>query len=60
MEKKYEKIEFFACNTIENAVNELFSYKEKGQLVCGDFNGFTLYSDTVTMEKCLQGNYRQN
>lgn len=26
------------------------SYKEKGVLACGDFNGKTLFSDTVTMD----------
>lgn len=50
MEKKYLKADFRAGNTIEDAVNELLSYKEKGVLVSGDFNGNILYSDTVTMD----------
>lgn len=53
--EKYEEIEFLVGNTIEHAVNELLNYKEKGKLVCGDFNGHTLYSDTVTMD----GAYKQ-
>lgn len=50
MNKKYEQIDFFAGNTVEQAVNELLSYREKGKLVCGEFNGVTLHSDTVTMD----------
>jgi len=50
MDEKYEKIEFFAGDTIEQAVNELLSCEEKGKLACGEFNGVTLYSDTVTMD----------
>lgn len=54
MDKKYEKIDFYAGNTIEQAVNELLSYREKGELACGEFNGVTLYSDTVTMDSAYQ------
>lgn len=54
MDKKYEEIEFVVGNTIEQAVNELLSYQEKGKLVCGEFNGVTLYSDTVTMDSAYQ------
>lgn len=54
MNKKYEKIEFFAGNTVEQAVNELLSYKEEGKLVCGEFNGVTLDSDTVTMDSAYK------
>ncbi len=54
MDKKYGKIEFFAGNTIEQAVNELLSHKEKGKLVWGEFNGVILYSDTVTMDSAYQ------
>ncbi|MBP1308813.1 hypothetical protein JOD82_001833 [Paenibacillus sp. 1182] len=50
MNTKYSKIEFLAGNTIEKAVNQLLDFKVKGILVCGDFNGTTLYSDTVTMD----------
>ena len=50
MNKNYTKIEFSLGSRIEDAVNELLQYKEKGILTCGDFNGYTLYSDTVTMD----------
>lgn len=49
MTKKYLELQFFG-NTIEDAVNELLAYKEKGELASGDFNGTRLYSDTVTMD----------
>ncbi len=48
--EKYEEVEFLAGNTIEDAVNVLLDYKEKGKLVCINFNGHTLYSDTATMD----------
>ena len=48
--EKYKKIELLVGNTIEDAVNELLDYREKGELACCDFNGHTLYSDTVTMD----------
>lgn len=54
MDKKYEQIGFFAGNTIEQAVNELLSYKQQGKLACGEFNGVTLYSDTVTMDSAYK------
>lgn len=54
MNKKYEEIQFFAGNTVEQAVNELLSYKEEGKLVSGKFNGITLYSDTVTMDSAYR------
>jgi len=50
MNKQYKKIEFCVGSNIESAVKELLNYKEKGILVCGDFNGTTLYSDTVTLD----------
>jgi hypothetical protein len=50
MSKDYLKVEFTLGDTIENAVNQLLKHKEKGQLACGDFNGVTLYSDTVTID----------
>ncbi len=51
MSKDYMKVNFTPGDTIENAVNQLLKYKEKGQLACGKFNGITLYSDTVTMDE---------
>ena len=50
MEKKYREIEFLCGWNIERAVIELLEYKENGELVCGEFNGHMLYSDTVTMD----------
>ena len=50
MNKNYTKIEFPCGCTLELAVTELLKHKERGELVYGDFNGHTLYSDTVTME----------
>lgn len=54
MGKTYEEIGFFAGNTIEEAVNELLGYREKGRLVSGKFNGAVLYSDTVTLDSAYQ------
>lgn len=50
MNKDYKEIEFLCGCTIERAVLELLEYKKNGELVCGDFNGHTLYSDTVTVD----------
>jgi hypothetical protein len=50
MNNKYEEIEFLAGDTIEEAVNELLLHKNKGELVCGSFNGTMLYSDNVTVD----------
>lgn len=41
---KYKEIEFGFGN-IESAVKELNQYKERGELVYGEFNGQKLYSD---------------
>lgn len=55
MEKKYEKIEFNCGCTIANAVLELIKHGVDGKFVCGDFNGHTLYSDTVSLDSaCLE------
>lgn len=48
--KEYREIETFAGSTIEDAVNVLLKHKEKGELVFCKFNGYILYSDTVTMD----------
>jgi len=50
MNKKYEEIDFIAGSKIADCVEELLSYKTKGKLVFGNFNGHKLYSDTVTMD----------
>lgn len=53
MSKQYREIAFWGDN-IESAVNKLLGYKEKGAHVFGEFNGVTLYSDTVTMDGAYQ------
>lgn len=50
MDKNYEKIEFDCGCNVESAVNRLLWFKENGELVYGEFNGHSLYSDTVTMD----------
>lgn len=50
MSKNYKEINFGAVSCVEDAVNDLLIYKEKGMLACGSFNGIVLYSDTVTMD----------
>lgn len=54
MDKKYREINFSLGSNIESAVNELLKFKEKGKLVFGEFNGVTLYSDTVTMDSAYK------
>lgn len=44
MKKNYKKIEF-EFGDISSAVKELNQYKERGELVYGEFNGKKLYSD---------------
>lgn len=48
--KYYEEIELSCGCTIEEAVEELLYYKNKGIKVYGDFNGHKLYSDTITID----------
>lgn len=54
MNKNYREIEFDAGSTIQDAVNDLIWYKNKNILACGNFNGTTLYSDTVTMDEAYK------
>jgi len=49
-EKDYVEIDFIPGDTIEEAVDKLLAYRQRGQLVYGKFNGITLYSDTVTVD----------
>lgn len=49
MEKNYKEIDFVG-STIEMAVSSLLQYKKEGRLVSTNFNGTTLYSDTVTLD----------
>ena len=46
----YRKVDFGWGDTLDKAVELLLTYKEKGVLAYGIFNGKTLYSDTVTMK----------
>ena len=46
----YKEIQFLIGWSIEDAVMELLSYKKKGELVRGEFNGHMLYSDKVTVD----------
>lgn len=41
----YRKIEFGVGDSIERAMKELALFKERGELVYGEFNGQKLYSD---------------
>lgn len=50
MNKQYKKIEFNVGSNIEDVVKELLEYQINGFLVYGEFNGFKLYSDTVTLD----------
>lgn len=50
MKKEYKKIEFCCGKTLADCVLELIKYAVKGEFVCADFNGHTLYSDTVSMD----------
>jgi hypothetical protein len=42
---KHRKIEFGAGDSIERAMQDLARFKERGELVYGEFNGQKLYSD---------------
>lgn len=50
----YTKIKFELGSNLESAVNRLIEFKNKGMLVCGEFNTHILYSDTVTMDGAYQ------
>lgn len=47
--KKYLKMDLLPGTSIEEAVEKLLKYKDKGILRSCEFNGVTLYSDTVTL-----------
>lgn len=51
MEKQYRKIEFRIGCDIDSAIEELKSYKE---LVCGEFNGCTFYSDVDDIDSAYK------
>ena len=54
MEKQYHQVSFYPGQSIESAVCQLLASQVKGILVCGDFNGVILYSDTVTLDSAYQ------
>ena len=47
--KNYREVDF-AGNRLDEVVESLLAAKEKGNLICVEFNGVMLYSDTVTMD----------
>lgn len=53
MKNNYREIEFGFGN-IDSAVKELTSYKEKGELVFGVFNGQKLYSDIDDLDSAYK------
>lgn len=46
----YKELSAILGSSIEDAVNLLLTYRETGELACINFNGFMLYSDSVTMD----------
>jgi len=54
MEKNYRKIEFGARDSIERAMNDLARFKERGELVYGEFNGHKLYSDVDDVDSAFK------
>jgi hypothetical protein len=54
MDKPYRKIEFNIGSSVEDAVNKLLDYKKINEYVCGELDGVTLYSDTVTMDEAYK------
>lgn len=53
MATKYKEIDF-GFGTIESAINKLSEYKERGELVYGEFNGKKLYSDTDDLDSAYK------
>ena len=54
MDKNYRKIEFGAGDSIERAMNDLARFKERGELVYGEFNGQKLYSDIDDLDSAFK------
>ena len=54
MEKNYRKIEFGAGDSIERAMQDLARFKERGELVYGEFNGQKLYSDIDDLDTAFK------
>ena len=47
---EHKKIEFCVGDSIERAMQDLARFKERGELVYGEFNGQKLYSDTDNVD----------
>lgn len=54
METNYRKIEFGAGDSIERAMQDLARFKERGELVYGEFNGQKLYSDIDDLDTAFK------
>lgn len=54
MNKNYRKIYFGAGDSIESAMNDLARFKERGELVYGEFNGQKLYSDIDDLDSAFK------
>lgn len=54
METKYRKIAFGPGDSIETAVKDLARFKERGELVYGEFNGQKLYSDVDDIDSAYK------
>ncbi len=54
MEKEYKEIVFITGCSIENALQDLAKFKEKGQLGYGIFNAHKLYSDIDDLESAYK------
>ena len=54
METNYRKIEFGAGDSIERAIKDLARFKERGELVYGEFNGQKLYSDIDDLDSAYK------
>lgn len=54
MKTNYRKIEFGAGDSIERAMQDLARFKERGELVYGEFNGQKLYSDIDDLDSAYK------
>jgi len=54
MEKNYRKIEFGVGDSIERAMKDLERFKERGELVYGEFNEQKLYSDIDDLDSAFK------
>ena len=54
METNYRKIKFGAGDSIERAIQDLARFKERGELVYGEFNGQKVYSDIDDLDSAFK------